>query len=374
MGRRVHAHQHDQTSSKFALLKLPAVLISMQRYTSHHHVAISASIITMSPLTLAIIAAGSMGAAVGRRLTTAGLTVLTNLDGRSAATRSRAEEAGLQHASYSDIAFRADWILSILPPGEAYHFAQTFRDTYLSSGTRGNPSLKFADCNAVNPDTLRRISALFDGTPVKFIDAGIIGGPPQGDYNPTFYASSAPADESVLEEFVALSKYGLKIKALKGEGADVGDASALKMSYAGIAKGMTGIYTTMILAAHASSPATAQALLGELALSQPYVVEHLIRGIPGMLPKAYRWVAEMEEISNFVGSGLASTRSTGSSTHHEADAGAAPTGEGHVHYGFARLYENVARSLQQSRDGEDVGEVKVLKEFVQQAKAVVPKK
>lgn len=184
----------------------------------------------MSPPTLAVIAAGAMGAAVGRRLTTAGLTVLTNLDGRSAATRSRAESAGLQDASFGDIASRADWVLSILPPGEAYNFAKRFRDTHAAAA--GTRSLAFADCNAVNPETVKKISSLFAGTPIKFIDAGIIGGPPHDDYDPTFYASSAPADESVLHEFVGLSKYGLKVKPLKGEGADIGDASALKMSYA----------------------------------------------------------------------------------------------------------------------------------------------
>ncbi len=184
----------------------------------------------MSLPKVAVIAAGSMGAAVGRRLTTAGLTVFTNLDGRSAATRSRAEEAGLQDVSYDHIAQQADWVLSILPPKDAYNFAKSFRDTHASSAA--DRPLKFADCNAVNPDTVKRIASLFVGTSIKFVDAGIIGGPPSDIYDPTFYASATPEDETILDEFVGLSKYGLKIKALKGEGAGVGDASALKMSYA----------------------------------------------------------------------------------------------------------------------------------------------
>lgn len=180
--------------------------------------------------TLAIVAPGAMGAAVGRRLTAAGLTVLTNLDGRSAATRSRAEQAGLKDASLADIASNSNWVLSILPPGEAYNFAKRFRDAHAAAAA--NRALAFADCNAVNPETVKQISALFSGTPIKFIDAGIIGGPPQGDFDPVFYASSAPEDDSILDELSALSKYGLKVKPLRGEGANVGDASALKMSYA----------------------------------------------------------------------------------------------------------------------------------------------
>ena len=171
-----------------------------------------------------------MGAAVGRRLTTAGLTVLTHLNGRSPATRKRAEDAGMKDASLADIASQANWVLSILPPSEAYAFAQRFRDAH--SEAARTRSLGFADCNAVNPTTVKRIAALFHGTPIKFIDAGIIGGPPQDDYDPVFYSSVNPEDDATLEEFAALRQYGLNVKPLRGEGAGIGDASALKMSYA----------------------------------------------------------------------------------------------------------------------------------------------
>lgn len=184
----------------------------------------------MSPPVLAIVAAGAMGAAVGHRLTSAGLTVLTSLAGRSAATTKRAADAGMQDASLTDIAARAHWVLSILPPSEAFAFAERFRDAH-ATADRARP-LAFADCNAVNPTTAKRIAALFKGTPIRFVDAGIIGGPPSGSYDPVFYASADPADDAVLDEFAALKQYGLNVKPLRGEGAGVGDASALKMSYA----------------------------------------------------------------------------------------------------------------------------------------------
>ena len=184
----------------------------------------------MSPPTLAIVAAGAMGAAVGRRLTTAGLTVLTDLTGRSAATQKRAADAGLKDASLNEIAAQASWVLSILPPSDAYAFAERFRDAH--AATVPTRPLSFADCNAVNPNTVKRIAALFQGTPINFVDAGIIGGPPKDDYDPVFYASVDPKDDAVLEEFYSLSQYGLNVKPLRGEGAGIGDASALKMSYA----------------------------------------------------------------------------------------------------------------------------------------------
>jgi 3-hydroxyisobutyrate dehydrogenase-like beta-hydroxyacid dehydrogenase len=95
----------------------------------------------------------------------------------------------------------------------------------------GTPAPVFVDCNAVNPATVNRIAALFEGSPSRFIDAAIIGGPPDDVYTPTLYASAS--DDFLLDRFVTFgTKYGLKVSALKGEGAGIGDASALKMSYA----------------------------------------------------------------------------------------------------------------------------------------------
>ncbi|KAJ3761822.1 6-phosphogluconate dehydrogenase C-terminal domain-like protein [Lentinula raphanica] len=290
--------------------------------------------------TIGVIAAGAMGSAVGRRLVQGGCTVWTNLEGRSEATRKRAAECGMEDKSLSEIANQASYVLSILPPSNAFSFAEKFlRESKRVERNANAEPLVFVDCNAVSPATVKRISALFDGgSPlIRFIDCGIIGSPPQGAYNPTFYASAD--DENVLEKYGGLSKFGLKISLLK-DGAGVGDASALKMSYAGITKGTTALFTTMILAAHNSSPATAEALMHELGYSQPDVLARITRTVPPMLPKAYRWVGEMEEIGNFVGEG-----------------------QGAIYEGIAKLYERIEDSL--NGDGEDI---RVLKKFVEEAK------
>src|SRR5262249_19161294 len=73
---------------------------------------------------------------------------------------------------------------------------------------------------------------------------------------------------------------------------------ALKMSYAGITKGLTALGSAMLLAA--TRAGAADALRRELADSQPALFAWLSRQVPGMYPKAYRWVAEMEEIADFV--------------------------------------------------------------------------
>ena len=61
-------------------------------------------------LTVAIIAPGNMGAAIGHRLKQGGARVLTSLAGRSSASAARAEEAGLEDATDATLA-EADVIL-----------------------------------------------------------------------------------------------------------------------------------------------------------------------------------------------------------------------------------------------------------------------
>jgi hypothetical protein len=76
-------------------------------------------------------------------------------------------------------------------------------------------------------------------------------------------------------------------------------ASALKMSYAGITKGTQAIGAAMMLAAMRTG--TADSLMAELQGSQKEILAWLKRQLTMMPPKAYRWVAEMEEIAGFVG-------------------------------------------------------------------------
>ena len=72
------------------------------------------------------------------------------------------------------------------------------------------------------------------------------------------------------------------------------------MSYAGITKGITALGSSMMLGA--ARFGCAEALVAELSQSQPQIFKYLSASIPRMYDKAYRWVAEMEEISDFHGS------------------------------------------------------------------------
>lgn len=242
-------------------------------------------------VTVAIIGAGEMGAAVGRRLREAGARVMTSLTGRSAESVERVRDAGLEVINDDDSLVReANFVLSIVPPGVAVEVANRIRGPL--GRAQGMPV--FVECNAVSPATCRRISDLLGA--ITFIDAGIIGGPPvagtqEPAKGPRFYASGANAH--LLKR---LSAFGLDIALLDGP---VGAASGLKLSYAGLTKGFTALCATMLGAAEREG--LADALRAELARSQPSFLARMERAVPAMRPKAYRWVAEMQQIAEFVG-------------------------------------------------------------------------
>jgi putative dehydrogenase len=240
----------------------------------------------MTPV-VAVIAPGMMGAAVGKRLVDNGVKVLTSLKGRSAETATRAKAAGMAAAGDEEIA-ACDFILSILPPGDAIALAERFQPALKAS----NAKPVYVDCNAINPKTVDRVAAVIAPTDCPFVDSGIIGSPPKpGDAGPRFYASGPAAPR-----FATLRQYGLDVRVLDGA---MSAASALKMSYAGITKGTQAIGAAMMLAA--TRAGSADALFAELSSSQKEMFAWFKRGLALMPPKAYRWIAEMHEIAGFVG-------------------------------------------------------------------------
>lgn len=263
------------------------------------------------PPTIAIIAPGAMGAGVAGCLTAKGATVLTSLRDRSAASVQRAAGAGMRHADDPALA-EADFLLSIVPPGEAVALAQRLAPVLAAAGRK----TVYVDCNAVSPPTAQAVADIIAPTGCGFVDAAIIGPPPKpGSTATKFYASGAAA-----KDFAALNEAGLTVRVLDGP---LTAASALKMSYAGITKGLTALGTAMLLAA--TRGGSAEALKAELAESQPALLAYFERGVPSMYGKAYRWVAELDEIAGFVG---------------------ADRPESAMFSAAARLYEVIARDVE----------------------------
>ncbi|HWB51104.1 MAG TPA: DUF1932 domain-containing protein [Stellaceae bacterium] len=259
-------------------------------------------------ITVAIMAQGAMGAGVGKRLNERGASVRTLLSGRSEASAHRAKAAGMQPAADErELLSGADYFLSILPPDQAEGLASRLAPALQSLAVKP----VYVDCNAVSPQTAARIAAIVEPTGAAFVDGGIIGGPPREGYSPAIYASGPQAERTR-----PVADYGIDWRIIAGP---IGAASGLKMSYAGITKGTTAIAAAMLLGA--ARFGCAEALIAELASSQPEMLQRMKRSIPGMYDKAYRWVGEMEEISDFL------------------DA-SAPSSD--MYRGIARLYEFLA--------------------------------
>jgi|307.fasta_scaffold38405_2 3-hydroxyisobutyrate dehydrogenase-like beta-hydroxyacid dehydrogenase len=236
---------------------------------------------------IGVIAQGMMGAGVGRRLQESGAEVRTLLRGRSQASAERARAAGMVAAADErELLADADFFLSILPPGEAENLARKLAPTLAALDKKP----VYIDCNAVSPQTAMRIGDIVAPIGADFVDAGIIGGPPRPGYSPTIYASGPTASQTAV-----LRDWGIDWRVIDGP---IGAASALKMSYAGITKGTTAIASAMLLGA--ARFGCAEALTAELTESQPEMLARFRESIPRMYDKAYRWVAEMEEISDFL--------------------------------------------------------------------------
>jgi len=239
-------------------------------------------------ITVAVIAQGSMGAGVGKRLHENGAEVRTLLSGRSAESADRARAAGMKPAPDERALLEgADFFLAILPPSEVENLARRLAPTL--SALAEKPV--YVDCNAISPETATRVAAIVEPTGARFVDGGIIGGPPRPGYSPAIYASGAAAGETAV-----LRDRGIDWRVIDGP---VGAASGLKMSYAGITKGTTAIAAAMLLGA--ARFGCGEALIAELSKSQPEMLKRMRGSIPTMYDKAYRWVGEMEEISDFLG-------------------------------------------------------------------------
>ena len=120
---------------------------------------------------------GEMGSAVGLVLQASGHEVLWASDGRSDATRSRAEtfrDAG----TLRELAVEAELILSICPPHAALDVARA------AAGFDG----VYVDANAISPARAQEIAALHP----RFVDGGIVGGPPR-EPGTTLYLSGSEA-------------------------------------------------------------------------------------------------------------------------------------------------------------------------------------
>ncbi|HYB43266.1 MAG TPA: DUF1932 domain-containing protein [Candidatus Methylomirabilis sp.] len=244
---------------------------------------------TNARVTVGLLHPGEMGVTVGASAVSGGARVLWASEGRGAATRSRAAEAGLEDAGSLAAVVRASRvILSVVPP----HGALALARTIAGLGFRG----LYVDGNAVAPETSREIGRLVEAAGARFVDGGIIG-PAARKRGTTRMYLSGPAAPEVAVLFGAGPIDGVVLDA------PAGAASALKMAYAGWTKGSSALLAAV--RAFAMAEGVDSALLAEWKISQPDIPARSERAFSDNARKAWRFVGEMEEIArSLAGAGL----------------------------------------------------------------------
>jgi 3-hydroxyisobutyrate dehydrogenase-like beta-hydroxyacid dehydrogenase len=240
----------------------------------------------LSQPTIGVVGTGDMGSAVGRVLKGAGYRVVTALDGRSPNSQSLAAAAGLEDLGQLDAVLAiADVFLSIVPPASAFDFAHRAAESIRSQAR----DIVFADCNAVSPETVNAIAALFTGGPARFVDIGIVGPAPEPARTGTtrFYVSGQ--DRGPLFDIAVPEIDNVDM------GDAIGRASAIKMCYAAMNKGVNALYATVLVAARQLGVDTE--LLTEFELSQAEAARRMADRIPFLPATAERFTGEMIEIA-----------------------------------------------------------------------------
>ena len=239
----------------------------------------------MSVHTVAILSPGDMGSGVGFALGQNDIDVITCLRGRSNRTRQLAADAHFRDIpTLGLLVEQADLILSILVPDQAVMVAQQVAAAMRSSGKHA----LYADCNAVSPQTTRKIESIITEAGGQYVDGGIIGGSPTHGTPPRFYVSGEHTD--VVSE---LDGKGITVKPI---GEEVGRASGIKMCYAALTKGTSTLQAALLSAAESMN--LTDELIAEFEFSQPAALKQISNGISRLPPNAHRWIGEMLEIAS----------------------------------------------------------------------------
>ena len=236
----------------------------------------------MTKKTIGLLHPGAMGSTLGQCLVAGGHRVIWAGDGRSDASKQRADNCQLEDVhTVSAMAENSDVIFSVCPPHSALDVAQHVA-TENFTGT-------FVDCNAISTDTTSAIATVIANSGAEFVDGGIIGPPARKAGSTRLYLSGTKADD-----IVALLTDGL----LPGISISdkPGDASVLKMAYASYTKGHSALL--LLSRALASSAGIEEHLLNEWTLSQPDLERRCETEGAVAASKAWRFNGEMREIAS----------------------------------------------------------------------------
>lgn len=199
-------------------------------------------------------------------------------EGRSTDSAARAAGAGgVDTGSLDALVADAHIVVSVCPPGAALELAQSVA----ALGFNGI----YCDANAIAPATARQIASLFP----RFVDGGIVGPPVSSPTSTRLYLSGTEA--AAVAEIWRDTDLAVNVV-----GAEAGQASAVKMAYAGWTKGSSALLLAMRALARAEG--VEDALLAEWAISQKDLEARAQFTAAMTGPKAWRFTGEMAEIAS----------------------------------------------------------------------------
>lgn len=234
----------------------------------------------MAIRTLAVVSTGAMGSALARVWREGDARVVSTGAGRGERTARLAREAGVELLPDLDaVVAAADAVVSVVPPGEA---AAVARDVAAAAQRTGARPL-FADLNAIAPRTVLDL----DHGRLDLVDGSVSGPPPLRPGTTTLYLSGMRA-----RELADVPAPGLDIQVI---GAEIGLASAVKMSTASVYKGTVALLAHALVAARANG--VLDHVIEDLRGSYPQLVTSPGPVVARAAAKSPRYVDEMREIA-----------------------------------------------------------------------------
>jgi len=234
---------------------------------------------------IGIVSTGAMGAPVGRSLVGRGHRVVVALDGRSERSVARAAESGLEDLGTIDaLVETADLILSIVPPVAAVEVAEKVAQVMAA----GAAHPVFLDANAISPIRVEQIARAIEHAGGRYVDGGIVGGPPRRGERTDLFVSGPESDVLAVQ----LTTPELVVTSI---GDDPTAASSLKMCFAAWTKGTSALLITIRALARARG--VESALVELWGRTQPSVLARS-QSSGDAATRAWRWVDEMSEIAH----------------------------------------------------------------------------
>ncbi len=238
---------------------------------------------------IGILSIGEMGYHWAKILTSRGIEVLTYAKDRSETTRKRAENVGVKCVpSTATLIKDADLIVSIVVPSAAKRVATKVAKAAAKSGRR---NLLYLDANAISPMTADEIGKILQPSGINFVDGCIIGSATKMDKGAVVYVSGPQAAR--IQE---LESYGFSVRVL---GSTVAQASAFKVVYAGLTKGLQGLFVELLMGARRFG--LLDEILKRYEESFPGLLDKVTSSIVGLRIHAARRAEEMDELKRTFG-------------------------------------------------------------------------